>query len=148
MRAYIKHFAVPQNYDFIEIFDCGNAVRNINRSLAFSVRSQAFKNILFRLCINGGKRIVQNEYRSVFHKSARNRSPLLLPARNCDASLSEHRVIAVLKRHHIAIYICEPSNAYDVVSFHLLIAKRKRYVACYSVRKQKVVLRHICNTAS
>ncbi len=71
---------VLQNKNLIRILYCRNTVRNQNRRFPLSVCFQIMQNFFLRIRVNGGKRIIQNEYRGILFQRPCNGASLLLTA--------------------------------------------------------------------
>src|SRR5215467_1442568 len=87
VRAEFDDASAVKDSDAVRVANRRNAMRDEDGRAAFHHVAQVIENFVFGLCIDAGKRIIQNQDARIADEGARDRSALFLSARECDAAL-------------------------------------------------------------
>ena len=80
MLAAFHNLSLIEHTDFIRILDCGKTVRNGDSSAGFHQPLQSLLHQAFRLRIECGGGLIQNQYGRILENGAGNADALTLPA--------------------------------------------------------------------
>ncbi len=88
-------------------------VRHDDRRPLAHHAAQSRQNLLFRVGIHRRQRVVENQYRGIDDDRARERRPLFLAARQRDAALAHHRVVALGKVGDVLVETRDRGRGHD-----------------------------------
>src|SRR5439155_2529642 len=95
VRAGLEDAALVEHQDLIGTADRGHSVRDDNRGPLAHDQAKPRENLFFRVRIDRRQRVVENENPWIDGDGACERRALLLTARERDAALAHHRVVAL-----------------------------------------------------
>src|SRR5207248_2955690 len=92
------------------------AVRNDDGRLAAHELTECVEDERLRCRVQSGQWFVENQDRRVTDDCSRDCDPSLLPARQRDAALPNHRVVALRQLANEPVCVCQLGSAYDVAA--------------------------------
>src|SRR5262245_64135318 len=101
MRAELDDSAVVEHADQVGVLDRRNPVRDYQRRARAHHVAQARKNLLLSVSVNGGERVVEDQYSRFADDGARDRGALFLPARERDAALAQNGQVFLREGVHV-----------------------------------------------
>ena len=139
MSAALGNAVGRKHYNFVGVFNRGKSVRHDEGRSAFRKFFKRGLNLHFCNVIERARSLVENKYRRIFQKGARDGDALLLPAREFNSALADVSVVAFVERGYKVVNICEFGGG-----DYLLVGRVKVAVSdifLYRAAENKYVLR-------
>ena len=145
MRASFGDAPVVEHDDEVGVTDRRDPVRHDQARAAAAHLAEAMKNLVFRIGVDGGERVVEDQHAGIGHQCACQGGALFLPARQRDAALAHQRVVPVGEVAEVLVESSQPGGLFhrQAPRLHRQTSHlwRKSDVGLERVRKEERLLR-------
>src|SRR5690625_103916 len=123
VRALVDDLALVEQDDSARLADLREAVRDHQRGASLEDTVDRPLDLVLRGAVDGTGRVVENEDAGVGEEGAGDGKALSLPARECHATLAQHRLVTVPEGRYEVVRLGCPGSGDDLLAARVRLAE-------------------------